>query len=373
MNELAVLEAIRVGHPISRAEIARRLDLSKPTVSTALQVILDAGLVREAQEPIHPNFGATFYEPAFEAAHVLGFDVGARFLRGALCDLGGEVRARVDVDVAGQRAEEILDRAHGVRDQLLAMAHVSLEEIAGVVLGVPGVVENGRKITLGNLPGLDGITTSEIQERLGRELMGENDVNLAATGERWRGVGQGLDSFVYLSIGSGIGAGLILDGKLYRGRHGAAGEMEYAAAGRLHDDPCARGIAAHVVSLLADGGYTTKLRPPVDPPTVFAAARSGDELARAVVAEEVRRISRYVEAISAIVDVQLIVLGGGIGSNDDLLLEPIRTEVSSRLPYPPALEPSRLGDAAVLMGALAMGLDAALENVVERRRPRAPA
>jgi predicted NBD/HSP70 family sugar kinase len=371
MNELSVLEEIRSGHPISRAQVSRRVGLSKPTVSSALQVLINAGLVREASEPIHPNFGATFYEPAFEAAYALAVDVGARFLRGALCDLGGEVRARVDLDVSGRRADEILRRARGLRDQLLEMAHVSVDDIDGAVLGIPGVVEDGERIVLGNIPGLDGITVGEIRECLGVEVAVENDINLAAIGERWRGVGQGVDDFVYLSIGSGIGAGLFLDGKLRRGRHGAAGEIEYVGADTLADDPCARGIAAHAAALLAQGGHDTRLRSPYEPPAVFAAARQGDELARAVVQEEVHRIARYIEGIAAIVDVELVVLGGGIGANDDLLLGPLRSSIGARLPYPPALEVSRLGEAAVIMGALALGLQAALERVVDRRRPPA--
>src|SRR5881398_200686 len=95
LNERTVLEAIRAGAPISRAEISRRAGISKPTVSLALQALLDAGLVREAAEgPRGPRYGATYFEPVDEAALVLGVDVGARFLRGALCDLSGRIRAR---------------------------------------------------------------------------------------------------------------------------------------------------------------------------------------------------------------------------------------------------------------------------------------
>src|ERR671939_975221 len=93
LNQRTVLEAIRAGAPISRAEISRRAGVSKPTVSLALQSLLDAQLVREATaDPGRPSYGAVFFEPVPEAALVLGIDVGARFLRGALCDLSGEVR-----------------------------------------------------------------------------------------------------------------------------------------------------------------------------------------------------------------------------------------------------------------------------------------
>src|SRR3954465_16065051 len=90
LNARTVLEAIRAGAPISRAEISRRAGVSKPTVSLALQSLLDAGLVREASgDPGRPSYGAVFFEPVPEAAFVVGVDLGARFLRGAVCDVNG--------------------------------------------------------------------------------------------------------------------------------------------------------------------------------------------------------------------------------------------------------------------------------------------
>src|SRR6476646_10302986 len=101
LNARTVLQSIRDGAPISRAEISRRAGISKPTVSLALQTLREAGLVREAADsPRGPRYGATFFEPVHEAALVLGLDVGARFLRGAICDLRGSVRARQDVELA---------------------------------------------------------------------------------------------------------------------------------------------------------------------------------------------------------------------------------------------------------------------------------
>jgi predicted NBD/HSP70 family sugar kinase len=103
-------------------------------------------------------------------------------------------------------------------------------------------------------------------------------------------------------------------------------------------------------------------------PDVFAAARAGDELARAAVSEEARRIALHIAPIAAVADIGLVVIGGGIGANGDLLLEPVRAELASRLPYPPRVEVSALGDAAVLSGALSVGLADALESVFVNRR-----
>ena len=148
LNERTVLETIRALAPISRAEISRRANISKPTVSLALQSLLDAGLVREAADaPGGPSYGAVFFEPVPDAAYVLGLDLGTRFLRGAVCDLAGQVRARQDVELRGADADGALLAICGLHESLIASAHLPVERIDGVVLGVPGVID-AKKGTL---------------------------------------------------------------------------------------------------------------------------------------------------------------------------------------------------------------------------------
>ena len=106
---------------------------------------------------------------------------------------------------------------------------------------------------------------------------------------------------------------------------------------------------------------------PFEPRPIFAAARAGDALARKIVTEEARRIALHVLPVAAVADVELVVLGGGIGANGDLLLEPIRAQLSAAIPYPPRVEVSALGEAAVLTGALATGVQAARENLLSPR------
>src|SRR2546423_2638286 len=140
LNERTVLEAIRAGAPISRAQISRQAGISKPTVSLALESLLAAGLVREAaDDPAGPSYGARFFEPVHEAALVLGLDLGARFLRAAICDLRGTVRARQDVEMPGAGIGAMLDRAEELRDRLLAAGNLPARALDGVVAGVPGV------------------------------------------------------------------------------------------------------------------------------------------------------------------------------------------------------------------------------------------
>jgi predicted NBD/HSP70 family sugar kinase len=374
LNERAVLETIRAGAPISRAEISRRAGISKPTVSLALQALLDAGLVRSA-EPAEdgPRYGATFFEPEPDAAAVLGLDLGARYLRGGISDLSGEVRARLDVELAGADARVVLDAAAELKDRLVEASGLPGERIGAAVVGVPGVVNatSGRIELAENIHGLEGMAVAdELRRHLGMAVTVENDVNLAALGERAHGIARDAEDFVFLSIGTGLGAGLVLRGELHRGHHGAAGEVDYAhgTGPERSVDPCAEALSAFVAELAERGDHATSLGAPFEVPAVFDAARAGDALAIAAVEEEARRIALHIAPIAAVADVGLVVLGGGIGANGDLLLAPVRAELDRRLPYPPQVEASGLGHGAVLSGALAVGLEDALESVFVNRR-----
>src|SRR5439155_52319 len=205
LNERAVLETIRAGAPISRAEISRRSGISKPTVSLVLESLLEADLVREAAErPDGPGYGAVYFEPVAEAAVVLGLDLGARFVRGAVCDLAGEVRARQDVELSVAEVAGAVEAIEGLHSSLLEASGLDPDRVDGVVVGVPGVVEEGTGLLrlAENVAGLEGRAfASELQSALGLPVTLENDVNLAALGEQWQGVARGVDDFVFLSIG----------------------------------------------------------------------------------------------------------------------------------------------------------------------------
>ena len=358
LNERTVLETIRAGAPISRAEISRRSGISKPTVSLVLESLLEADLVREAAErPDGPGYGAVYFEPVAEAAVVLGLDLGARFVRGAVCDLAGEVRARQDVELSVAEVAGAVEAIERLHSSLLEASGLDPDRVDGVVVGVPGVVEEGTGLLrlAENVAGLEGRAfASELQSALGLPVTLENDVNLAALGEQWQGVARGVDDFVFLSIGTGMGAGVVLGGELHRGRHGAAGEIDFALIAFDGVDPSAPQVTA-----LAGGA--------ADPRAVFGAAREGDEAAQAVVAEVARRIALHIAPFAAVADVELVILGGGIGANGDLLLDPIGRQLAEWLPFPPRLEVSTLGEAAVLTGALAVGVEAARENVFSQR------
>jgi predicted NBD/HSP70 family sugar kinase len=358
-----VLETIRAGSPISRAEISRRSGISKPTVSLALRSLLETDLVRETSDrPDGPGYGAVYFEAVPEAAVVLGLDLGARFVRGAVCDLTGTIRARQDAELKVAVASDAVEAIARLRSSLLDASGLDPDRVDGVVVGVPGVVDRATGVlrVVENVSGLEGRRfADELQAALDLPVTLENDINLAALGEQWQGVARGVADFVFLSVGTGLGAGIVLGGELHRGRHGAAGELDFALAGLDETfDPSAPQVSALAEEL---GGLRA------DPRAVFGAARNGDRGARAVVDEIARRIALHVAPVAAVADVELVVLGGGIGANGDLLLEPVSRLLAEWLPFPPRVEVSTLGEAAVLTGAVAVGLQAALENVFTKR------
>jgi predicted NBD/HSP70 family sugar kinase len=367
LNERTVLDAVRAAGPLSRADLSRQTGISRPTVSLVLRALLEDGLVRETElEPGRPHYGAVYYEADPEAALVLGVDFGSRAVRAALCDLAGDVRAREEIRSRGSVEERIAALA-STCISLLRRSKLPGDLLERAVVALPAIVSPADgTVSSADLPGLGA---ADLHEQLERALhVGvtlENDVNLAALGEQRHGVAEGMDDFAFLLVGAGLGAAVVLGGKLHRGHHGAAGELDAVREGRLDDvDPCAAAISRHAAEL-ADGKRTV-LEPPFEPRELFAAARDSDSIAVAVVEEAARRIALHVLPLAATLDLPLVVLGGSIGGNDDLL-EPVRRHLQEWLPFPPRVEVSALGEAAVLEGALAAGVDATLEHVFKRR------
>lgn len=372
LNERTVLDAVRSDGPISRAEVARRTGISRPTVSVVLRSLLEDGLVREsAHDPDGPHYGAVYYEADPEAALVLGVDFGARAVRTALCDLAGEVRAREEIRSRGSVEERVAALAGSARS-LLRTAKAPGDLLENAVVALPAVVSpaDGR-VSAPDLPGLEAADLREqLEDALRVPVTLENDVNLAAVAEQRRGVARDVADFAFLLVGAGLGAAVMLDRKLHRGHNGNAGELDAVRNGRADDvDPCAASLSQLAAELAAQ--QETVLQPPFEVRELFAAADAGDAVATSVVEEAARRIALHVLPLAATLDLPLVVLGGSVGANP-ALLEPVRRHLDDWLPFPaPRIEVSALGEAAVLEGALSAGVDAALERVFRRRARRA--
>jgi predicted NBD/HSP70 family sugar kinase len=373
INAHTILGRIQRTGPVSRAQVARDSGLSKPTVSLGLNALLEAGLVREVgRSSGRPGPSAVLYELNPEAGWVVGIDVGRRRVRAALADITGTVVARRDERAQASSARALIGQIGAIAHGLASEAGIGWDRVHHVTVGSPGVFEPTRgAVTLApNLPGWgrQGLVAA-LRDRLGGRIGVENDVNLAAEGERWRGLGQEVANFGFLSVGTGVGMGLVLDGKLYRGASGAAGEVGYLPIGADPYDPQVRRRGAFeeavngaaVVRAAGQAGLAGSL----SAKKVFAQARKGDPAAGRVVEDEARRLALGLAVVMAVVDLELIILGGGVGGNADLLLAPIERELRALSPARPRLAVSALGEDAVLQGAVATALAVAQNRLFD--------
>jgi len=384
-NERLLLDQLRAAGATSRAQLARETGLSKPTVSHALAALEQHGLVRAAGK-IAAERGRTalLYEPDPTAGYVLGIDIGRARLRAAVADLSGEILARTDVPNRERAATAVADAAAQAAGQALDDAGIPAEQVIHAAVGTPGVFhpEDGRVRFAGNLPGWGraGLFT-RIRERLGEPgLSVHNDANLAALGEYALGAGQGSRLFVYVLIGTGLGVGIVSEGELFTGAHGAAGEVGFMPASFTAPgsesgshpqttDAHRRGMLEEAVSAdaVVRAAKERGLRGRLTAKLVFEQARAGHPAAVGAVRQEAERIAHVIAAISAVLDPDVVVLGGGVGHGADLMLDPVRDALHKTTPLRPTLAASKLGDDAVLLGALTTALRVARPEVFDRR------
>lgn len=382
MNERAVFaEVFRLGKA-SRPELAGITGLSKPTVAIALANLEDAGLLRQVgARSGSAGRSALLYEARPEAGYVLAVDIGRAFVRTALADLVGDIVARKEEPSRGSRGRNLVAQLTRMADELAATAGITRHGITLAVFGTPGIHDksDGSLHLAPNLPGWSRRdSVARLGDITGATYVVENDVDLAAIGEATYGLGRGVRHFVYVSIGTGTGMGIVIDGKLYSGFRGAAGEIAYLPVGDgdpLLDAPGARlrGMFESVASAGAVvatsqrlgmvGAHSAK--------EVLDAARAGDEAALRTVDREIEYLSRGLAGVIAVLDPELVVLGGGVGGHaGDLLTGPLRERLGRLLPLrPPRIEVSTLGTDAVLLGAIASGLTAAHDLVLDRAAP----
>jgi predicted NBD/HSP70 family sugar kinase len=368
-NERLLLDRLRTGGAASRAQLARETGLSKPTVSSALAALEEAGLVREAGTHA-PERGrvAVLYAPDPAAGYALGIDIGRSWLRVAVADLDGGVVARADVRNRARSSGAMADLVVSTARQVVANSGVGAHEVAHAVVGTPGVYdEERRRVRYAmHLPGWGRAGLFDrMREELGIPLEVHNDANLAALGEYTYGVGAGSRLFAYILIGTGLGMGVVNEGRLFTGARGGAGEIGFLPwPGLQKPETLEDAVSGEaVVEAARQFGMTGQLTAKA----VFDAARAGDSAAVRAVRLEGERIAYTVAAAAAVLDPDLVVLGGGVGHSIDLLLRPVRETLRTLTPLRPKIVPSRLGEDAVLLGAVATALGTARDVVFERR------
>lgn len=362
MSMSSVVQAITTYGPISRASVAKMTGLSKQTVSEVVASLESDGWVQTVGRT-EGNVGrrAVVYEIVPEAALVASVDLGGTKVRVALCNLSGAVVVEIAEPTVQSGGTAVIDQIGRLILAAASKYGCLPEKVRVAVVGVPGVLDaaTGHINLAPNISGIDSINfPALLQDRLGIEVLVENDVNLAALGEHWMTHQGEKDDLVYLSIGTGIGAGLVIGGQLVRGATGAAGEIGYLpfgadpfeakslTVGALERKTATSAIIEHYQELT---GVTKTV------PQVFEAALQGDADAKEVLARAARYIARAIAAIAAVVDPACVVIGGSIGARDELirLIEP---EIRRCFPRNIPVESSVLGNHAALAGGTSIAL-----------------
>ncbi|MFF5208803.1 ROK family protein [Streptosporangium sp. NPDC000396] len=376
MNERRLLEQLLEHGPASRADLAKVTGLSKPTVSAALAGLEEDGLVHLVGEVSgRPGPVTSLYDMNAGAVHVAGVDIGRDWIRVAVADLRGRFVGRRDDRNDARSEDDLVARVRGLVRAAVTEADLEWSSIAYMVVGGPGVYdpEAGRLDLTANLPGWGGPgLLDRLRVALGIDLAIENDINLAALGEHSYGEGKGKSHFALVSIGTGVGMGIVINGELYSGARGAAGEVSYLpAAEELAPDQEAleHGLTETMVGApgVVREAWAAGLRMGTAK-EVFGAAAAGDPVALAVVEAEGRRIGGLIVAVAAVLDPEAIVLTGGVGRNLDLLGDSIAGRVAELGPLRPTVVASSLGDSGVLLGAVARALSHAWDVIFATRR-----
>ena len=390
-NRRAVLELIRyTPGGISRAELARKIDLTRSTVSTIVTDLLVDGLVRETESgPATGGRRPILLEINPRRGYIVGVDMGVTHLSLVITDFLAHVlyekEIPFDIRSGPQVCLEVVD--HDVRE-LLKQAGITFDQVLAVGVGVPGPVlaEEGIVSAPPIMPGWDGHPIrAHLQGLWHCPVSLNNDAELGALGEWAFGAGRVRRHMAYIKVGSGIGAGLILDGRIYRGASGLAGEIGHLTIqenGPLCDcgnrgclEALAGGAAIARTAISAvNAGKRTQLASikPVERITaqdVGEAARLGDLVAQQIVVEAGSYLGTAIAGIINLSNPSMVVVGGGVAQMGDLLLEPIRHVVRERSLRPAAqavrITAAVLGRRSSSMGAIVQAIDTALYILTE--------
>ncbi len=347
----------------SRAGLSRVTGLSKQTMSEVIRVLTERGWVRESGM-ISGGVGrsAVRYEVDATAGYVLGVDLGSSTIRATVANIAGAIvqHGEVAADPAG--GMRLIEQIGGLRASTLAAAGLSPQKLLQAAVAIPGVMDP-RTGRLSLAPNLDDMGTidvaTSIRQVLDCKVSFENDVNAGAIGEYWETRQSNEGYYGFISIGTGVGLGILVDGKLLRGASQAAGEVGYlplgsdpfaplsVERGALENALGAAGISARYH--MAGGPAGTSVR------VIFDRYNEGQRAAIVAIEESARLAALLVATVTAVIDPERIVIGGNIGGRPELV-ELIRKILPTCTRRPVPIEPGRLGTLATVVGAAAIAL-----------------
>ncbi len=372
--ERVMAVAIDRAEPFTRAELVEATGLSVPTIGSITTDLIRLGIVRDlGAGPSSGGRRPSFME--FNARHgfVAAIDIGPTRTRLAVADLRGEALAHrlIETPTTGDPTSLLTSVASDLRS-LMREADVPASRVLAIAAGAPGAVDPQRGLVIALAPNLGGGWSqvpmgSTLRKALGAPVVVENDVNLAILGERWRGAAKGHATCAFISIGTGIGAGIVVKGQLHHGDHFVAGEIALMCMGPqyVETDFGSRGCFETLAGLkaiaerwsgngAAKSGWVRAL---------FDAARNGDARAQTIVDETVRLIAMATANLDVVLDPSLIILGGSLVAQAPELIDEVRRIVARIVPTPGTIVAPALAEEAPLWGALLMATNEARERL----------
>ncbi|WP_299527513.1 ROK family transcriptional regulator [uncultured Streptomyces sp.] len=370
MNDRAALDLLVSQGPLTRTRLGELTGLSKPTASQLLARLEEAGLVRSTgSQGGRPGPNAVLYEIDPAAAHVAALSVGPTGIDAVVADITGATvgSCRLEADAV---AEDVRHRtaqlvAEAV-DGALRGTGLGHDDLTSVVLGTPGAIDprTGQLRYAPHLPGWHSRTLlADLAEVVGRPVVIENDVNLAAVAEQYEGAAQDHDHFVLAWLDEGVGAAIVLGGTLLRGATGGAGEIGYMP---LPGAPLARGGAADWAGPDAGGGFQSQVSCPAVRDLAGGRPLAEALADEAVRAEVARRLATGLASVVAVVDPELVVLSGAVArAGGEALRDAVEAEMTGLALPRPLLRLSDIGKDPILTGALRTALAQARDSAFD--------
>lgn len=370
LNDRAALELLLARGPLTRAQLGELTGLSKVTASQLVERLEERGLVTRVGEQAGgrgPN--AQLYAVTPSSAHVVGVDVGPDRVVAACADITGAVIGRVEQST--RDTDDPVRVVHNAVVQAASSAHAQLATVRRIVLGTPGLVDpaTGDIAFAWDLPRWHRGLLAALRDDLHTPVVFGNDVNLAAVAEAHTGAGRGVDDFVLVWIGRGVGLAIVLGGRLHHGSGGAAGEIGYlpVPGAPIPRDPSRRAKGAFQQIAGADAVRA------VARAHRFRGANAAEAVRNAIAAgtqggpvldEIARRLALGVASTCVVLDPPLVVLAGEVGlAGGTALAERVQHEVAAITLVSPRVVVSEVAEEPVLQGALRTALDAVRDEV----------
>ncbi len=366
INRTAILELIRREGPTSRTFIGEKLKVSLPTVMRIVDNLIKENLVCDLTEKEWSGGRKRSLIKLNAREHLtIGLDMGGTKFYGAVTDLSGDILFEETMSRHSTKGEASYSLLLQLIGKLLELAKGTQRHIMGIGVGVPGVTFHDRGVVewAPSLEWRDFPLGERMTDHFHLPVIVDNDVNLSALGEVWFGVGREVDNLVLINIGTGIGAGVVIDGALYRGTHEMAGEIGYLLPGREYLQKEYPGFGA--LELLAAGtGIASRGKKAIGKKNglenneqitaedVFDAHRRREKWATKIIEETIDYLAIAIAAVITFFDPDVIALGGGVVRSADLLIEPIKQRLAGKVPHVPPITASTLGKRAAVLGAM---------------------